>query len=402
MQKKNLFAVLLFAATAITFTACQKNLDSVIPSTSPVSSNSDLISEKGLNPDEQIFNLDQSSKLGPDGGYVYTESNDSLQNEILIFMQAPSGLLTPMGTVASGGTGTGAGLGSQGAVILDNTHKWLFAVNAGSNSISSFKVEADGSLMLAHTAASEGESPISLSVNANVLYVVNAGSDNIAGFYISAEGMLTYIDGSHQQLSTSGAGAAQVSFSPNGNYLYVTEKATNMITTFAVDGNGVASPGSSSPSVGATPFGFEFVRDQIMVVSNAAGGAPGAGSATAYSGVNSGNLSDINGAVANNEGAPCWVATSQYGRFVYITNTASNSISSYYIGTSGSLHLAVSAVGTGGGPIDIVVSDNNYYVYSLNSVDHTIGQYKRTPLGGLAWIGTQSNLPVAAAGLAAF
>ncbi|MEO6168109.1 MAG: beta-propeller fold lactonase family protein [Chitinophagales bacterium] len=401
MQKKKIFTVLLFAATATTFTACQKNLDSVIPSASPVSSNSDLISEKGQNPDEQIFNLDEKL-LGPDGGFVYTESNDSVQNEILIFIQEPSGSLTPMGTVASGGAGTGAGLGSQGAVILDNTHNWLYAVNAGSNSISSFKVESDGSLMLAHTADSEGESPISLTVNESVLYVVNAGSDNIAGFSISAGGMLTHIDGSHQQLSTSEAGPAQVSFSPNGNYLYVTEKATSMITKFAVDGNGVASPGSSSPSVGETPFGFEFVRDQIMIVSNAAGGAEGAGSATAYSGINSGNLSDINGAVANNEGAPCWVATTQYGRFVYVTNTASNSISSYYIGMGGSLHLAVSPIASGAGPIDIVVSGNNYYAYTLNSADHTIGEYKRTPLGGLALNGTQSNLPAAAAGLAAF
>ncbi|HUM46878.1 MAG TPA: beta-propeller fold lactonase family protein, partial [Chitinophagales bacterium] len=265
MQKKKFLAVVLVAVTAVLFTACQKDISSGVPSSTP-SSNHDLFSEKGQNPDEQVFVQDGISLLNPQEGYVYTESNDLSQNEILIYKQSVNGSLSLMGTVSSGGKGSGEGLGSQGAVILDKSHNWLFAVNAGSNSISSFKVESDGSLMLAHTAGSEGELPISVSVYENVLYVVNASSDNIAGFSIDGDGMLTYLDGSNQSLSTSGAGAAQISFSPNGSYLYVTEKATNMITTFAVDVNGVASPGSSMPSVGATPFGFEFARDKVMIV----------------------------------------------------------------------------------------------------------------------------------------
>jgi len=38
--------------------------------------------------------------------------------------------------VNSGGAGYGAGLGSQGALILNETHSWLFAVNAGDNTVS--------------------------------------------------------------------------------------------------------------------------------------------------------------------------------------------------------------------------------------------------------------------------
>ena len=45
---------------------------------------------------------------------------------------------------ATGGNGTGANLGSQGAVALSDDGKLLFAVNAGSNSISEFAVREHG------------------------------------------------------------------------------------------------------------------------------------------------------------------------------------------------------------------------------------------------------------------
>ncbi|MEP7171084.1 MAG: beta-propeller fold lactonase family protein [Bacteroidota bacterium] len=193
---------------------------------------------------------------------------------------------------------------------------------------------------------------------------------------------------------------AEISFSPNGNYLYVTEKNTNMITTFHVSGNGVAGAETSEASVGQTPFGFDFARD-YMVVSNAAGGAPGAGSATSYSGTNTGNLNDANGAIANNQGAPCWVASTHFGRFAFTANTASDDISSYYVSPSGSLYLIHATIPSGDAPADMVVASNNFYVYARCGGDHTIQGYTRTLLGGLNQNGSVTNLPDHAAGLAA-
>lgn len=403
MKKLNQMAGLLSIIAVLAFSSCQKDNQLPITSTSPVTASKALMSENGQNPDEAVFLLGENERRGPEGGYVYTESNDPNQNEILVFQMDQRGRLSWTGSTASGGAGTGEGLGSQGAVVLDESNQWLYAVNAGSNSVSSFAVNMDGSLTLAGTAGSMGEKPISVTVHNNLLYVVNAGSDNIAGFLIGNDGSLTYIDGSEQSLSTTGAGAAQIAFSPNGTYLYVTEKATNMITEFPVTSAGTTGPGISLPSVGQTPFGFEFARNNFMVVSNAAGGAEGAGSATLYKGANTGNLSDVNGAVANNQAAPCWVAITENGRFAYVTNTASNNVSSYYIALDGSLYLAEAAIASGGGPIDMVVSGNNYNAYVLNSVDHSITQYRRLPMGGLMQLGSDiGNLPEAAAGLAAF
>jgi len=92
-------------------------------------------------------------------GTVYTESNASTGNQVLVFQRAADGTLTPAGVVASGGMGTGAPLASQGALALGGDGDWLFAVNAGSNSISSFRVR-NGGLELADTANSGGTTPV--------------------------------------------------------------------------------------------------------------------------------------------------------------------------------------------------------------------------------------------------
>ena len=114
-------------------------------------------------------------------GVVFTLSNQTVGNAVLVFRRAADGSLTPQGTVASGGTGTGGGLGSQNAVVLSRDGKLLFAVNAGSNSVSSFAVTGT-SLTLVSTAPSAGVQPISLTAAGGLLYVVNAGgAGNIAG-----------------------------------------------------------------------------------------------------------------------------------------------------------------------------------------------------------------------------
>ena len=69
-------------------------------------------------------------------GAVYTMSNDAVENTVLVFARSANGNLTLDDEVATGGQGTGAGLGNQGGVILSEGKRFLFVVNAGSNDIS--------------------------------------------------------------------------------------------------------------------------------------------------------------------------------------------------------------------------------------------------------------------------
>ncbi|MEO5775925.1 MAG: beta-propeller fold lactonase family protein [Flavobacterium sp.] len=384
------------AALLFSFTGCSK-MDETSTGDSGKNATKEMMKENGNNPDEAVFR--NSSKMRS-SIYVYTESNDSGNNSVLIYKRNGAGDLELVGTEASGGAGNALGLGSQGALTLDADHKFLYAVNAGSNSISSFRVLPNGNLMLKQTINSQGITPVSLAIHEDILYVVHSGDGTINGFHLGPNGTFSHIAGSHKNLSSAMAGPAEIAFSPNGNHLYVTEKMTNTISTFSVNNAGVAGSRVSTPSVGNTPFGFDFARDQYMIVSNADGGTANLSSVTSYSGVNSGNLAAVNGAIPNNQTAACWVATTMYGRYAFISNTGSDDVSSYYVGAGGNLSIIEENIPSGDSPIDLVVASDNYSVYVLCAMDHTIQQYKRTELGGLTHTGIVHSLPVHAAGLA--
>ncbi|MFI5192852.1 MAG: lactonase family protein [Chitinophagales bacterium] len=416
MKKINVFLSGMTALMTFAFVSCSKEpAKTVAKRDQQTETTASMISENGANPDETVMSTSTEGITGLTatnsveenrtrrGHYLYSESNESGVNQIYVYGIGHDGSLSLQGSTASGGIGTGAGLGSQGALVLSEDHEWLFAVNAGSNSVSSFKVHDDGSLTLAHTENSKGKMPVSVSVHRNLLYVLNFGSDNIHGFRVGEKGMLTHIEGSTKPLSGTGVVPPQISFTPNGNWLMVTEKATNVISSFKVKNDGSVWPDVVTASTGQTPFGFNFGRDDFMIVSNAAGGAAGAGSATSYRIGGNGVPHEINGAIPNDQGAPCWVATTKYGRFAFVSNTGSNTISSYYVAPEGYLYLvSKAAVTTDNSPADIVVASNNYNVYGLNVKSGTIGEYHRKFLGGLELIGSVSGLPAAVTGLATY
>jgi 6-phosphogluconolactonase len=393
--------LIAIAMSILLFSACKKESQSVSPEQSVGSASiNDMISENGNNPDEAVFKMNASATSG---GHVYTESNAAAQNSILVFEQNADGTLTMQQEVASGGAGLGVGLGSQGALVLNETHQWLFAVNAGDNTVSSFSVAADGSLTLQHTAESGGTKPNSVTVHGNLLYVLNTGSSSICGFTVEADGRLSKIEGSLHALSNPAADAPQISFEPTGKALYVTEKATNKIDRFMLNSTGAIASADFMPSTGETPFGFDYGRNKrYLIVSNAAGGLAGAGSCTSYA-LSNGMLTDRNGAVPNYQGAPCWVATTKHGAFAYVANTGNNSLSSYYISETGKLYLvnAIAAI-AGLATIDVAVSTDNHYTYAIGSLSHTLEQFERKPFGQLEHIGTITSLPSVAAGLAIY
>src|SRR2546423_8507095 len=72
------------------------------------------------------------------GGTIYTISNATAAqggNKVLAFKDTRNGSLRPLGTYATGGDGTGAALGSQGAVLLTACGSRLVTANAGSNTL---------------------------------------------------------------------------------------------------------------------------------------------------------------------------------------------------------------------------------------------------------------------------
>ena len=102
-------------------------------------------------------------------GAVYTITNDPAGNVVLVYDRFADGSIVYQGSYATGGLGSGASLASQSGVILDQDNHFLYAVNAGSNQISAFKVRQRG-LDLVAVVDSGGMMPTSLTVFEKVYY----------------------------------------------------------------------------------------------------------------------------------------------------------------------------------------------------------------------------------------
>jgi 6-phosphogluconolactonase len=335
-------------------------------------------------------------------GTVYTSTNAATGNEIRAFDRGADGSLSPAGSFATAGAGTGVGLGSQGAVRLTDRGRRLFAVNAGSDSITSFKLSGRG-LRLRDVEPSSGDRPISLTVHGDLLYVLNAGSDQISGFRVRGGGDLEPLAGSTRNLSGAGTDPAQVEFSPDGDLLVVTEKATNRIDTFRVGRDGRAGPALSQPSAGQTPFGFAFDPRGNLIVSEAFGGAENASALSSYRVGGDGAIAPISPVVRTEQTAACWVVVTENGRFAYTTNTGSGSISSYAVDRDGSISLLESVAadtGAGSSPTDMAL-DGDRHLFALGSGTGTVGSYRVRGDGSLAPVDVVGGLPAGTTGLAA-
>jgi len=341
-------------------------------------------------------------------GAVYTMSNSSTANAILLFNRSAGGQLSPAGIFPTGGRGTGGGLGNQGGLAIDDEKGLLFAVNAGSNNISVFRITEDG-LQLEDVAGSNGSRPISVTVNRKFLYVLNnggavGGSDSIAGFKIGKNGELSSII-SGIPLSAPSVGPAQIGFNASGDVLIVTEKNTNKIDLFSVDEEGVASGPRVVASAGNTPFGFAFGKRDQVFVSDAFGGAASAGAVSSYK-VTEQGLETIVPAAIDKQSAPCWVVVTNDSRFTYTTNTGSGTISGYGIGFDGSLGLLsedgqTADTGKGSTPVDAALTNNSRFLYVLTSGSQSIQGFDIASDGALSPISQASSIPSSANGLVA-
>jgi 6-phosphogluconolactonase len=370
-----------FMALALLFAACKKETQTPAPAETDIPGQA--AEDAGTAHSEYESNT----------GHVYTLSNETGGNQVLDYTRNADGSLSFAAGYATGGNGSGGGLGNQGAVTLVDWDKALLAVNAGSNTISSFKITGNG-LKLRSTISSGGTRPVSITEHNGLVYVLNAGGDgNISGFRLQGS-RLQRIPNSTRPLSSTASGPAQISFTNNGRVLVITEKATNKIITYTVNNNGTPGAFHSITSASPTPFGFAVGRFGRIFVSEAVGGAANASNVSSYRVGYDGSISLITGPVGTNQSAACWVVLTRNGRYAYTTNTASNTISSYRTGYYGSLSLLQSVAATSDmGPIDAALSSGSRYLYVLNNSSHSITGYSVQQDGSL------TALPVTATGI---
>jgi len=276
------------------------------------------------------------ASASPFTGTAFTESNSASGNNVLVYARDGHGHLHHLWSVPAGGDGTGANLGSQGALALGSEGHRLYAVNAGSDSIGVFGV-LGADVWREAVVPSGGTQPISVAVGSGTVYVLNAGgTPNVAAFRITRSG-LRPLAGGVQPLAAGDSGPAEVAVDPVAGVVVVTNKSSNTIDTFAIKPSGRLAPADSQASTGATPFGFAFTPLGTLVVSDAAEAPTSA--ATAYHVSASGDLSVASGPLQTNQLAACWVATTPDGRFAYVADAHSGTISGMRVTVAGTLSL---------------------------------------------------------------
>jgi hypothetical protein len=343
---------------------------------------------------------------GPRTGLVFTSSNAPAGNELLVYARQRDGTLAPFAQLATGGTGTGAGLGSQGAVTLSGDARFVFVVNALSNTLSTFDLRGHAPHLVS-TVASGGVHPISVTEHDGTVFVVNDGGDgNVAGFR-NHGGTLAPIAGSVRGLSVAGgAGPGQVGLNAAGDTLVVTEKTTSRLTSYRVGDDGSLGLPIVTASSGQTPFGFAFDRRNHLIVTEAVGGTAGASTTSSYRFAPADPAQPViaSASVPDTQTAACWVALSSDGRHAYVTNTGSSSVSSYRVARDGRIALTGAvAGGTGAGSVatDVAVSTDGRHLVVRNGGTFTVSSFRIAIDGHLTPENVLAGLPTTAVGIAA-
>jgi 6-phosphogluconolactonase (cycloisomerase 2 family) len=328
-----------------------------------------------------------------------------------VYKRAADGTLTQVGSVATGGKGIASEppfgfpiVDSSGSITSTPDGKLVFVVNAGSASVTSFRVTSSG-LHKVSVAPTHGALPISLASSGHLLYVVNELGKNIYGWTFSPSGVLTPIAGSNQKLTAvtpkgkkdKVGVAAAIGFTSDGKVVAVTERGLprtyGEIDTFVIGKNGAAGPAHAFATKGvANPFGFSAVG-KVLEVSNAglvktpSGAMPNpadfsqfTGSVATYKVSPTGKVSFVHNTLSGGRAA-CWLIITKNGKTAFTTNTLSSgpppappaggptsghgAVASLSIAPNGKLTLLKQADTSPGFPGDEAFSHDDKYLYVL-------------------------------------
>jgi DNA-binding beta-propeller fold protein YncE len=322
---------------------------------------------------------------------VFVQTDNTAGNQIVAYHRAPDGTLSQAGIYPTGGLGGQlAGsvvdhLASQGSLGYDPRHAQLYAVNAGSNTISVFGVTGDR-LSLRQVIASGGEFPVSVAIHGDLVYVLNAEDGGSVQGFILVGDHLAQIPGSNRALGLDPNATpqytntpGQVAFSPDGSQLIVTTKANgNDIDVFGVsaDGRLSASPTVNSEPA-AVPFAITFDQANHLVIAEA-----GPSALETFTLDGNGVVSPIV-TVPDGQTALCWVT--RVRGLLFASNAGSADVTAY----SGDGQLTVlGATGTDPGPVDSAASRGGRFLYVQTGGNGIVDEFAVGQDGTLTEVGS--------------
>ncbi|MCX4744264.1 lactonase family protein [Kitasatospora sp. NBC_01287] len=334
----------------------------------------------------------------PTGGHhaVFVQTDNPAGNQVIAYHRGDDGLLTRAGDYDTGGLGGVLDgsvvdhLASQGSLTYDARHGLLYAVNAGSDSVTVFAVDGDR-LERRQTVGSGGRFPVSVAVHDDVVYVLNAlDGGSVQGFRVR-EGRLERQDGWNRCLGLDPDAVpqftntpGQVGFTADGSRLVVTTKANgNSLAVFRLDREGAPA---QAPVVtvlpGAVPFAFvPNGRDGLFVTQ----AGPNALSTIA---IRPDGSAEQQAFAATGQAATCWVVA--VDGLLYTSNAGSATVSGFRPGDGGRQLTALGNTPTDPGTVDAAasVTEAGRYLYVQTGGNGIVDEFAVGREGSLTAIGS--------------
>lgn len=334
----------------------------------------------------------QTTAHPPTGAHaVFVQTNSVAGNAVVAYDRSADGTLHLAHTYATGGDG-GVLAGSvvdhtasQGALAYDNG--LLYAVNAGSNTITTFRVTGD-TLSDRQVLPSGGDFPVSITAHGALVYVLNARSGGSIQGYLRVGPRLVRVPAWHRALGldptltpefTSTPG--EIAFTPDGSKLVVTTKANgNSIQVFRV--SAVVGPSGSPVTTvldGDVPFAVTFDARGHLVVALA-----GPNALETFR-INPNGSLDALTTVPTGQAATCWVVA-DHDRF-YASNAGSASLTGFRGDAAGTL-TGLGNTATDPGTVDAAVSPDGRNLYAQTGANGIVDEFRVNTAGTLVAIGS--------------
>ena len=336
---------------------------------------------------------------------VYLLTNQAT-NRVVVYTRS-GGTLTRSKSVRTGGRGIAKDLGSQYSMVMSDDGRFLYCVNPASGTITTFRVTATGLHRLAKVK-SFGRRPVSLTLHKDMLYVLNAGGHgNVSGFTVRRNGTLKHLANSTRKLSNNGRGAAPkvgaVGFCALGLMMVVTEKDADKLVVWHVNGAHRLVRRSVHASPSATPFGLDFNTMGAMVIAQSQAGAALGSTLTSYDLKCKTFLGRSKNLALQETGATRLVIAGD--TLAFVSNTASDAISSVLVGGKAEINLIASAAastGAGSAPAELAVSQVGDFLFVVCPGNGTLQSFQISSGGAATPAGSVDGIPAGAAGLAAW
>ena len=324
---------------------------------------------------------------------VFVQTDNTAGNTIVAYERTADGGLQPAGSYPTGGNGGAVAgsvvdhLSSEGSLAYDRQAGLIYAVNAGSNTITVFGVRGD-SLIRSQVISSGGQFPVSIAVHGSQVFVLNAwGGASVSGFnqfggYLIPVPSWTRDLGLGTSSSTVFTGTpGQIGFTPDGSQLVVTTK--NAADTVEVFQDGPFGP-SAEPTVtslpGTVPFGFIFDRYGHLALAET-----GTDKVATFAIGPDGNLIQL-GAAGTGQVATCWITAAPQGT-LYASNAGSSTESTLSTEPDGAVTLQ-GTTPTDAGTVDATVSSDGQYLYVQAGGPGNVDAYRIGPGGALTETGS--------------